>query len=324
VAAALASLLLVAMEVGEIGESDAVSGAVVVFVSITVEALPFVLLGALVSAALAVLVPDRVFARVADLPRALQVPGAAIGGMAFPVCECGSVPVARRLALRGLDESASVAFMLAAPILNPVVLASTAVAFQGNDALAMTLGRAGIGLVVAIAGGLLLARFIRTRKDTALPPRGADAGHLHDHGLEGTARGGAGRLEAIVEIASADLLLMGRFVVAGAALAATAQAIVPTDVLTGLGDSALLGPLVLMLVAFVLSLCSEADAFVAASFSQFTPGAQLAFLSFGPVFDMKLGLLYGVTFGRVFAVALALLAVPVVLVASVLMQELVF
>jgi uncharacterized protein len=324
VAAALASLLLVAMEVGEIGESDAVSGAVVVFVSITVEALPFVLLGALVAAAMAVLVPDRVFTRIADLPRALQVPGAAIGGMAFPVCECGSVPVARRLALRGLDQSASVAFMLAAPILNPVVLASTAVAFQGNDALAMTLGRAGIGLAVAIAGGLLLARFIRTRQDTALPARSADAEQAHDHGGERAGHGRSGRLEAIVEIASADLLLMGRFVVAGAALAATAQAIVPTDVLTGLGDSALLGPLVLMLVAFVLSLCSEADAFVAASFSQFTPGAQLAFLTFGPVFDMKLGLLYGVTFGRFFAVALALLAVPLVLVASVLMQELVF
>src|SRR5215216_8151392 len=109
----------------------AVTTVGVIFTSIVIEALPFILLGALVSAMIAVFVPDSVFARLARLPRALQVPGAAVAGVAFPVCECGSLPVARRLLVRGLDPAAALAFMLAAPILNPIVLASTWVAYQG-------------------------------------------------------------------------------------------------------------------------------------------------------------------------------------------------
>src|ERR671930_567492 len=84
--------------------------------------------GAIVSAAIAVFVPDTAFARLARLPRALQVPGAALAGVGFPVCECGSVPVARRLLARGMDPAAGLASMLAAQIFNPIVLASTCVA----------------------------------------------------------------------------------------------------------------------------------------------------------------------------------------------------
>jgi uncharacterized protein len=317
-AAALASASLIGLQVADLGDSDALSGAVVVFVSITVEALPFILVGALISAAIAVLVPDRAFARLSGMPRSVQLPGAALGGMAFPVCECGSVPIARRLALRGLDRSAAITFMLAAPILNPVVLASTAIAFQGRDALAVTLSRAGIGVVVAIFAGLVLARFVQVRAEVPEASPGCADDH-HDHGT-----GSGGRMRRIADHTAADLLFMGRFLVAGAALAAVVQTIVPTSVLTGIGDSWLLGPIVLMLVAFVLSLCSEADAFVAASFSGFAPGAQVAFLALGPVLDLKLAFLYGATFGRRFVLGLSLLAVPVVLIGSVLVQAVLF
>ena len=104
-----------------------------VFSGLLIEALPFVLLGALVSAAIEVFVPMSTFERLARLPKPMQLPAAALGGIAFPVCECGSVPVARRLALKGLSPAAAVTFMLAAPILNPVVLASTFVAYRGRD-----------------------------------------------------------------------------------------------------------------------------------------------------------------------------------------------
>src|SRR5205085_6194 len=110
----------------------AVSTFVLVAVSILVEALPFVLVGALVSALIAVAVPERAFARVARLPLAVQLPAAALGAFAFPVCDCGTVPVARRLLTRGLHPAASLTFMLAAPIVNPLVLASTWVAYGGG------------------------------------------------------------------------------------------------------------------------------------------------------------------------------------------------
>ena len=129
----------------------------IVFGSLLVEAMPFIVLGAFVSAAIEVFVPASAFEKIARLPRGLQIPAAAASGMAFPVCECGSVPVARRLAAKGLAPSAAVTFMLAAPIVNPVVVASTYVAYRGRDTVAiMVLGRLALGFIVAMAVGWVL------------------------------------------------------------------------------------------------------------------------------------------------------------------------
>jgi uncharacterized membrane protein YraQ (UPF0718 family) len=227
--------------------------------------------------------------------------------MAMPVCECGSVPVARRLILRGVHPGAGVAFMLAAPILNPVVLFSTWVAYSGQDALLMVTARAGLGLVLATASGLLIARMGAGR---LLARPGA---HQHDHT-------GDGRVRRVMDHLAADFFFMGKFVVAGAALAAAMQTLVPQDVFTGVLTTPLVGAALLMAFAFLLSLCSEADAFVAISFVQFPIGAQLAFLVFGPVLDIKLSLLYAATFGWAFVARLAVVTIPIVLGGSMLVQ----
>ena len=122
-------LLVVVARSSGLAENEALGTFGVIFTSIVVEALPFILLGAAASAAIAVFVPARSSRAWRQLPAPLQVPAAAVAGFAMPVCECGSVPVARRLMLRGLQPSAGIAFMLAAPILNPIVLASTWVAY---------------------------------------------------------------------------------------------------------------------------------------------------------------------------------------------------
>lgn len=128
-----------------------------VFGALMVEALPFVLLGAVVSAAVEVFVPARVFERLGRTPGVVQVPVAAMGGFAFPVCECGSVPVARRLVLKGLSPVAAVTFMLAALVLNPIVLVTTAIAYRGRGLLwPMVGGRAVLSFVVAVAAGWVL------------------------------------------------------------------------------------------------------------------------------------------------------------------------
>jgi uncharacterized membrane protein YraQ (UPF0718 family) len=278
----------------------------VIGTSIAVEALPFVLLGAAVSAMIEVFVPDRWFAAVARLPLVLQVPGVALAGLAMPVCECGSVPVARRLIVRGVHPAAGIAFMLAAPVINPVVLLSTAVAYQGRGALEMVAGRAALGLVVALVAGTLIAR---TGADKLVGTAKAHDHHDHEH---------ASRLRSFVDHLAADLLMMGKFIVLGAALAAAMQTIVPQSVFTGVLTSPFVGALLLIVLAFFLSLCSEADAFVAVSFIQFPLGPQLAFLAAGPVLDTKLALLYGGTFGRVFVLKLAVVVVPVVVAGSML------
>src|SRR5215218_5918746 len=245
-----------------VAESQVLGTFGVVFVSIVVEALPFILIGAVASALIAVWVPARAFARVGRLPAPLQVPAAAAAGFAMPVCECGSVPVARRLILRGLNPAAGIAFMLAAPILNPIVLASTWVAYgSAGRAAEMTAARAALGLTVAVLAGWLIGR----GGESLLRARAEDAVEEHDH--EGGSAGG------FVEHLASDFVFMGRFVVIGAAVAALLQTAVPQDALSSVAGATVLGALALMALAVALSLCSEADAFVAVSFTAFPLGS---------------------------------------------------
>jgi uncharacterized membrane protein YraQ (UPF0718 family) len=304
----LTGLSVLAGRIFGLGDVDQAQTFLVIATSIVVEALPFVLLGALVSALLEVFVPDRAFAAVARLPLRLQVPGVALAGFAMPVCECGSVPVARRLILRGVHPSAGLAFMLASPIINPIVLLSTVVAYRGQGALEMTAGRALLGIVVALSAAAVMGR---TTPGRLLRPRAKEP-QAHSHG--------GGRLRAVADHLASDLLFMGRFVIAGAALAAAMQTLVPQSVFTGVLTTPLVGAGLLMVLGFVLSLCSEADAFVAVSFIQFPLGPQLAFLVFGPILDIKLALLYTATFGRTFVLRLLLVTAPIVLAGSMLYQ----
>jgi uncharacterized protein len=262
----------------------------IVLSSLLVEALPFILLGALASAAIEVFVPVSAFVKIARLPRPVQLPAAALSGIAFPVCECGSVPVARRLVSKGLAPSAAVTFMLAAPILNPVVVASTFVAYRGRDSLwTMVLGRMGLGFIVAMAVGWVVGN---VRKGDLLRARPGDDDHVADEDEP--------RWSRFFGHLSGDFVFMGRFLVMGAAIAAAVQTFVPQSVIDGVAGTPVLDLVAMMALAFLLSLCSESDAFVAASFVQFGPAAQLSFLVFGPMVDMKLAALYAGTYSRGF------------------------
>ncbi|HEV2756230.1 MAG TPA: permease [Actinomycetota bacterium] len=288
VVAALLALGIV-LQVFEPGRVAGIQNFLLVFSSLLIEAVPFVLLGAVVSATIEVFVPSRVFEKLTALPGPLQLPAAAMTGFAFPVCECGSVPVARRLAAKGLSPAAAVTFMLAAPILNPVVIASTFVAYRGRDSLwPMVLGRAGLGLVAAVAIGWVVSN---KTKAELLRPRAGDDAHDHSNGS---------RADAFFAHLSGDFLFMGRYLVLGAVVAAALQTFVPQSVIGSVAGTPVVDLIAMMALAFVLSLCSESDAFVAASFVQFGVGAQLAFLVFGPMVDTKLGFLYSATFTRGF------------------------
>src|SRR5262245_28663787 len=293
VAAMLVAVAL-AVSVGDPGRIAWVRTFFVIFGSLLIQALPFVMLGAFAAALVEVFVPIGVFERLGALPGPLQVPAAALAGLAFPICECGSVPVARRLMQRGLMPSAAVTFMLAAPVLNPVVIASTYVAFRGRSTLwTMVGGRFLLGMAVAIAVGWAVGN---RSKEQLLKPNPEEE---HEHLLE------LGRPEArwrrfFVHLGN-DFLFMGRYLLLGATIAAAIQTFLPTSVLTGVAARPVISVLTMMALAAALSLCSESDAFVAASFVQFGPAAQLGFLVFGPMVDLKLVALYAGTFRRGFA-----------------------
>jgi uncharacterized membrane protein YraQ (UPF0718 family) len=291
---ALAASALV-LRVGDPERLAWVQSFFLIFGALLIQALPFVLLGALAAATIEVFVPVGTLEKLARLPRPLQLPAAGLAGIAFPICECGSVPVARRLAQKGLMPSAAVTFMLAAPVVNPVVIASTFFAFRARSTLwTMVAGRFLLGLLVAIAVGWVVGD--RSR-DELLKPRPADLHHAQ-HVLEVGAPEARWR-QFFVHLGN-DFLFMGRFLLIGAALAGIVQTFLPSSIVDRLAGTPMLDLIVMMGLAFVLSLCSESDAFIAASFVQFGPAAQLAFLVFGPMVDFKLSALYLGTFRRGF------------------------
>jgi uncharacterized membrane protein YraQ (UPF0718 family) len=284
----------------------------IIFTAIVVEALPFVLLGAFAAALIEVYVSDRLLGKITQLPTFLQLPAAALGGFAFPVCECGSVPVARRLIKRGMHPGAGVVFMLASPVFNPIVLLSTWVAYSTRGlGTQMVIGRAALGLVTALAAGWALGsegaqELLRSKEASETE---------HEHGA-----GAPAKRKVFIEHLSGDFFFMGKFLLAGAALSAGFQTMLPQSLISGVARTAVIGTLALMTIAFLSSLCSEADAFVAVSFTQFPLGSQLAFLVFGPVLDLKLVFLYSAAFRKRFVLSLAAVVVPTVLAGSLVAE----
>ncbi|CAM5301103.1 Putative two-component membrane permease complex subunit SMU_747c [Streptomyces alboniger] len=275
-----------------------------VFTAVVVQGVPFLLLGTLVSAAIGAFVPERVFSRILPRNPALAVPVAGAAGVVLPGCECASVPVADSLMRRGVTPAAALAFLLSAPAINPVVLVATSVAFPGNPA--MVAARLLASLATAVVMGWLWVRFGR---EEWLPPRARTTPK---------APSGGGRWSDFRAGLQHDFLHAGGFLVVGAAAAATFNIAVPRSALDVFTGSAWLSVLLLAVLAVVLCVCSEADAFVAASLSGFSPTARLAFMVVGPMVDLKLIALQTGTFGKAFAVRFSAATWVVALLSSVL------
>src|SRR5262245_61760531 len=280
----------------------AVANGATIFVAITVQAMPFLALGVAVSAAVATYVPPGALPRMLPRRPALAVPTAAAAGIALPGCECGSVPIAGRLVDQGVAAPAALAFLLAAPAINPVVLVATAVAFPHRPEV--VLARFLASLAAAIAVGLLWARRHRGGPgdlDRPPPPPVAERGS---------------RAAVLVATAQHDLLHAGGFLIVGAATAATLQTVIPRAALDAVAGAGPLSIVALAVLAVVMAICSEADAFIAASLTQFSLTARLAFMVVGPMVDVKLIALQAGTFGRRFTVRFAPLTLVVAIVAS--------
>lgn len=286
----------------ELLDRPAVAHWATIFVAIAVQAMPFLVLGVSISAAVAAFVPSGFLPRVLPDRPTLAVPAAAVAGAALPGCECGSVPIARRLVAQGVSPPAALTFLLSAPAINPIVLVSTAVAFPGKPqvvaarALASLLAATVVGLVWSRIGNMDLLSRVR--------------GHRHSHG--------GSRLAIFTGTAQHDLLQAGGFLIIGAATAATLQTAVPRSVLDAVSGSGVLAIAVLAGLAVVMAICSEADAFVAASLTQFSLTSRLTFMVVGPMVDVKLIALQAGTFGSRFALRFAPLTLAVAIGSSVL------
>jgi len=258
-----------------------------VFVAVCVQALPFLVLGVVLSGLIAAFVPPSLMRRLLPGNQVAAVPVAGLAGLALPGCECASVPVSRRLMQQGVPPAAALTFLLAAPAVNPVVLAATAVAFPGEPR--MVLARFLGSLGTAVGMGWLWARFGRLEWIAERARRLSQP------------RDGVSRWQVFTETARHDLADAGGFLVLGALTSAVLNVLVPASVFTSLSGQLVVGIVVMAVLAVVLALCSEADAFVVASLAV-PRTAQLAFLVVGPAIDVKLFALQSGTFGRRFAV----------------------
>jgi uncharacterized membrane protein YraQ (UPF0718 family) len=350
-----------------------------VFVSIILEALPFIVFGCIISGALEELLPQRFIQRLLPKNRYLAIVSSSFMGFLLPMCECGIVPVMRRLLAKGMPASCAVTYMLSAPVINPIVLWSTMLAFTGFGApydlgtakgLGMVLIRAGGAFITAVIVGVIFenmtrrgiqvakadvkrVRLMETGESSQLleqdlagkelvqiggvsatAPAHGEAGHVHDetckhdhdhshapgdgheHHHPPAKRGIMARIVGISEIALTDFIDISAFLVIGAALAAAVRSTVSNQALEQIGMTPILPILLMMGFAFLLSLCSEADAFVAANFGKMSVGSKLGFLVLGPMLDVKLLIMYHWVFTRKAVTVLVVTLITVVFLVS--------
>lgn len=275
------------------------------FTAIIVTAFPLMVLGVLAYATIEYFVPHERIMRLMPHQKWLAIPVAALLGCIVPVCDCGVVPTARALIRSELGLAPALAFLIGAPVINPIVFITTAAGFGANYTIALT--RLALTYLVAIGVGLLallafgdtgLEALVLTSRQVApvvLTKRRKRRIHRHVPPLPAFLIPAA----AIAAEAGEQLLDLGRFLILGALAAAAVQTFVPQAPLLAVSQSVLAGTLALMALASILSVCSISDAPIAASFlGVFAPGAIFAFMMFGQIFDLKNGAMLLATFRR--------------------------
>ncbi len=296
------------------------------FLALAFEGLPFLVVGSLISGAIAVFVPSRVVTRLLPENRVLATFASGFLGVLFPVCDCGVVPIVRRLLNKGVPLSSGLTFMLASPIVNPIVAFSTYAAFRGQAPGLNTALRLGLGYSVAVAVGLT-SRFWPAEaivRPGALQPNrrqrtGLSIAPIPDALPDEDATTFRAKAIAAVRLAADDFLDTATYFTLGAAVAAVFNTAVNQALIVPLAQHAVLATAALTGLSTLLTLCSTSDAFIAATFVTFPIFARMAFLIFGPMFDFKLVFLYGLLFRRRF---IAVLGVGLFVVVSLVCSQL--
>ena len=288
------------------------------FLSVLLEGIPFLLLGSLISGVVDAFVSSEKLAKILPKNPVAAVCASGLLGLLFPMCECGSVVVIRRFLRKGLPVGCAVSYMLAAPIVSPIVAISTYAAFRGQHPLEMTILRLGLGFLIAVAVALVMQRFPASSilqdgvignsptPSAATTRSGLRIASVGDSSIE-SSQSISNRLTRSLYSASTDFLDVAVFFVIGAAITSVLGTAIPRSLLDPIALNTPLAIFGSMGAAAALALCSTTDAFIAAtSFPNFPMTAKLAFLVFGPMVDLKLSWLYGLIFKRRTVILLSL------------------
>lgn len=266
---------------------DRVQDGITLALSVLVESMPFVVLGIVLSIAVRVWLPEAWIVRILPRNPVLRRVVISLVGMFLPVCECGNVPLARGLMVRGLTVSESMTFLFAAPIINPITIVTTHLAFGFDDGI----------LVARLLGAFLIANLLgwvfsrHPDPEQLLTARFAAECRRPAHAEHGS------RIERSVRLFGQETAALLPALFIGAMLAAAVQTFVPRDVLVALGSDPLWSILAMIALAFVISVCSNVDSFFILPFaSTFLPGSIVVFLLFGAMLDIKMLALLRTTF----------------------------
>ncbi|MEP6671185.1 MAG: permease [Chthoniobacter sp.] len=279
------------------------------FLSVLFEGIPFLLLGSLISGFVDVFVSSERIAKMLPKSPAASILLCGALGLVFPMCECGSVVVVRRFIKKGLPLSSAVTYMLAAPIVSPIVAFSTYAAFKGQDPGQMTMLRLTLGFLVAAAVGFVVLRLpassilissgpveTKARRRAGFSMTAAPAGETTDFASIAQAAGFRQKMLLVVQSATADLLDVTVFLIIGAAVASVFNTAVNQEIILPFATNPPVAIASLMVLRSLLSICSTTDAFIIKTFATFPMAAKLAALVYGPLFDFKLFWLYSSIF----------------------------
>ena len=288
--AILGVLVLLRIATGSIEDfpvSEATQDAITFSLGVFLESLPFVTLGILVSVIVQVWLPPWLVMRFLPKRGVFRRAALSVLGVFLPVCECGNVPLARGLIARGLTPADSITFLLAAPILNPITILATWQVFGWDGGILVT--RVLAGFVIANFAGLIFSR--HPVQDSLLTKKfAASCAHNHE-------KKPVGRVSESLAMFAREAAAIMPALVAGSLIAGLIQVVVDRPTLLALGSDPVLSVFTLMILAIVISMCSNADAFFILSLgSLFSPGSVIAFLVIGPMVDIKMIALMKTTF----------------------------
>ncbi|RAW12654.1 permease [Paenibacillus taichungensis] len=315
-------LITMAPNLKEAWNSEALQNMKTVFISIFLEAVPFLLIGVLLSSLMQWFVSEEMIRKLTPKNPVGGVLVAGLLGIIFPICECGMIPVVRRLMHKGMPPYIAVTFILSGPVVNPIVFTATLLAFPSHPEI--TIARMGLAFAVAASIGGLVYMFVRQnplRKPKAtvtevkthpgfkmVQPHSHSADHDHVHDKN---------WRSFFIHAGDEFVDMSKYLVIGALITACIQTFISRSDLISLGNGPVASYAFMMGFAYVLSLCSTSDAFVASAFSHtFALGPLLSFLVLGPMLDFKSTLMLLSTFRTRFVIGLSLAIIALVFAGS--------
>ena len=274
-----------------------------IFISIILEAMPFIFIGSVISSLIQLFVSEKTIARILPKNKILALLLASLLGIFLPICECAIIPIAKKLVKKGVPLGVATTFMLSTPIINPIVLLSTYYAFGGNLKILFT--RAFCGIIASILIGFIITLVHKPNIDVVKNNIGNEDDDFCGCGIPHNNYKNQSKLSLLLESVSSEFLDISKYLIFGAMLSAIFQVLVSRNSLNYLANNLFLSVIAMMFLAFILSVCSEADAFIASTFiGQFTTGSIIAFLILGPMLDIKNSLMLIGGFKRIYIIPL--------------------